>query len=66
MLTYIVTLGGTAAETSPRISPRSPLKSVVRAFLPNQQRTTVSIIMCFLMLRVMYVYMYFIETKENL
>ncbi|XP_015915867.1 serine/threonine-protein kinase A-Raf isoform X2 [Parasteatoda tepidariorum] len=31
------------ADTSPRISPRSPLKSVVRAFLPNQQRTTVQV-----------------------
>ncbi|KFM70935.1 Serine/threonine-protein kinase B-raf, partial [Stegodyphus mimosarum] len=35
--------GSTAADTSPRISPRSPLKSVVRAFLPNQQRTTVQV-----------------------
>ncbi|XP_054718655.1 serine/threonine-protein kinase B-raf-like isoform X2 [Uloborus diversus] len=33
----------TTADTSPRISPRSPLKSVVRAFLPNQQRTTVQV-----------------------
>ncbi|GFQ98698.1 hypothetical protein TNCT_298821 [Trichonephila clavata] len=37
------TIGNSAVDTSPRISPRSPLKSVVRAFLPNQQRTTVQV-----------------------
>ncbi|GLG94720.1 Raf homolog serine/threonine-protein kinase Raf [Gryllus bimaculatus] len=34
---------GSGGDSSPRIVPRSPLKSVVRAHLPNQQRTSVQV-----------------------
>jgi B-Raf proto-oncogene serine/threonine-protein kinase len=33
----------TAGDSSPVLAPRSPLKSVVRAHLPNQQRTSVQV-----------------------
>lgn len=39
----IPNIGTGLPDPSPRISPHSPLKSVVRAFLPNQQRTTVQV-----------------------
>ncbi|XP_077540467.1 serine/threonine kinase raf oncogene isoform X1 [Haemaphysalis longicornis] len=34
---------GAASAGSSEVPPRSPMKSVVRAFLPNQQRTTVQV-----------------------
>ncbi|XP_047118079.1 raf homolog serine/threonine-protein kinase Raf [Schistocerca piceifrons] len=34
---------GCGGDSSPKLVPRSPLKSVVRAHLPNQQRTTVQV-----------------------
>ncbi|XP_067011182.1 raf homolog serine/threonine-protein kinase Raf [Anabrus simplex] len=34
---------GSGGDSSPKLVPRSPLKSVVRAHLPNQQRTSVQV-----------------------
>ncbi|KAF4524866.1 hypothetical protein B566_EDAN012822 [Ephemera danica] len=34
---------GASGDASPMLAPRSPLKSVVRAHLPNQQRTSVQV-----------------------
>ncbi|XP_046407232.1 raf homolog serine/threonine-protein kinase Raf isoform X2 [Ischnura elegans] len=39
----ILVLGQGGSDGSPSLLPRSPLKSVVRAHLPNQQRTSVQV-----------------------
>ena len=35
--------GSNSSDDAMRSTPQSPLRSVVRAFLPNQQRTTVHV-----------------------